>query len=64
MPRPPETAPAAAVLRGNPYSSLLSRMANLERQGRMLQLIAPDHLLGQGELAHMSATAESAVAAQ
>ncbi len=27
MPRPPGTAPAAAALRGNPYSSLLGRMA-------------------------------------
>ena len=30
MPRPPETAPAAAALRGNPYSSLLGRMATHE----------------------------------
>jgi N-succinyldiaminopimelate aminotransferase len=30
MPRPPETAPAAAVLRGNPYSSLLARIATHE----------------------------------
>jgi purine-binding chemotaxis protein CheW len=30
-------------------SSLLARMANLAKQGRMLQLIAPAHLLGQGE---------------
>lgn len=27
MPRPPATSPAAAALRGNPYSSLLGRMA-------------------------------------
>ncbi len=27
MPRPPDTSPAAAALRGNPYSSLLGRMA-------------------------------------
>lgn len=27
MPRPPETSPAAAALRGSPYSSLLGRMA-------------------------------------
>lgn len=27
MPRPPDAAPAAAALRGNPYSSLLDRMA-------------------------------------
>ena len=30
MPRPPETAPGAAALRGNPYSSLLARMATHE----------------------------------
>lgn len=34
-------------------STLLARMANLEMQKRMLQLIEPDHLLGDGDLAHM-----------
>lgn len=35
-------------------STLLARMANLEKQKRMLQLIDPSHLLAAGELAHMS----------
>ena len=35
-------------------STLLARMANLEKQKRMLQLIDPAHLLGAGELVHMS----------
>ncbi|HEX7613886.1 MAG TPA: pyridoxal phosphate-dependent aminotransferase [Thermoanaerobaculia bacterium] len=30
MPRPPATSPAAAALRGNPYSSLLGRMETFE----------------------------------
>jgi len=34
-------------------STLLARMANLEKQKRMLQLIEPDYLLGDGDLAHM-----------
>jgi purine-binding chemotaxis protein CheW len=35
-------------------STLLARMANLEKQKRMLQLIDPSHLLGEGELSEMA----------
>jgi purine-binding chemotaxis protein CheW len=35
-------------------ATLLARMANLEKQKRMLQLIDPTHLLGEGELSHMA----------
>jgi purine-binding chemotaxis protein CheW len=35
-------------------STLLARMANLEKQKRMLQLIDPAHLLGDGELASVA----------
>jgi purine-binding chemotaxis protein CheW len=38
-------------------STLLARMANLEKQKRMLQLIDPAHLLGDGELSNMAALA-------
>jgi purine-binding chemotaxis protein CheW len=38
-------------------ASLLARMANLEKQKRMLQLIDPAHLLGEGELSSMAALA-------
>jgi purine-binding chemotaxis protein CheW len=38
-------------------STLLARMANLEKQKRMLQLIDPAHLLGEGELSSMAAMA-------
>ncbi len=38
-------------------STLLARMANLEKQKRMLQLIDPTHLLGEGELASMATLA-------
>jgi purine-binding chemotaxis protein CheW len=35
-------------------STLLARMANLEKQKRMLQLIDPSHLLGDGELSSVA----------
>ncbi len=35
-------------------STLLARMANLEKQKRMLQLIDPSHLLGAGELSSLA----------
>jgi purine-binding chemotaxis protein CheW len=38
-------------------ATLLARMANLEKQKRMLQLIDPAHLLGEGELSSMAAMA-------
>jgi purine-binding chemotaxis protein CheW len=38
-------------------AKLLARMANLEKQKRMLQLIDPTHLLGDGELSSMAAMA-------
>jgi purine-binding chemotaxis protein CheW len=38
-------------------STLLARMANLEKQKRMLQLIDPTHLLGEGELSGMASLA-------
>lgn len=34
--------------------TLLARMANLEKQKRMLQLIDPDHLLSSGDLTSMN----------
>lgn len=44
-----ERAPALSA----EQATLLARMANLEKQGRMLQLIEPAHLLGEGELSHL-----------
>jgi purine-binding chemotaxis protein CheW len=41
----------------NEQATLLARMANLEKQKRMLQLIDPAHLLGEGELSSMAAMA-------
>jgi purine-binding chemotaxis protein CheW len=38
-------------------STLLARMANLEKQKRMLQLIDPDHLLADGDLSGMATLA-------
>jgi purine-binding chemotaxis protein CheW len=38
-------------------SLLLSRMANLEKQKRMVQLIDPPHLMGQKELVALAAVA-------
>jgi purine-binding chemotaxis protein CheW len=48
-----EPAPALST----EQATLLARMANLEKQGRMLQLIEPVHLLGDRELTSMSALA-------
>ena len=45
-----EPAPQLSV----EQSTLLARMANLEKQKRMLQLIDPDHLLAAGDLSHMA----------
>ena len=36
-------------------ATLLARMANLEKQKRMLQLLDPEHLLAAGELSSMAA---------
>lgn len=41
----------AAPKLSDEQSSLLSRMANLEKQKRMVQLIEPEHLLAGGDLA-------------
>jgi purine-binding chemotaxis protein CheW len=48
-----EPAPSLSV----EQSTLLARMANLEKQKRMLQLIDPAHLLGEGELSGMASLA-------
>ena len=40
-------------------SDLLSRMANLEKQKRMLQLLDPEHLLATDELASLNVVSES-----
>jgi purine-binding chemotaxis protein CheW len=39
-------------------SLLLARMANLEKQKRMVQLLDPRHLVAAGDLAHLAALAE------
>jgi purine-binding chemotaxis protein CheW len=38
-------------------SLLLSRMANLEKQKRMVQLLDPPYLIGKGELAALASVA-------
>jgi purine-binding chemotaxis protein CheW len=45
-----EPAPSLSV----EQSTLLARMANLEKQKRMLQLIDPSHLLADGELSNVA----------
>jgi purine-binding chemotaxis protein CheW len=46
-----ESAPRLSAEQG----SLLARMANLEQQKRMVQLIAPEHLMESAELADLAA---------
>jgi purine-binding chemotaxis protein CheW len=53
----PRTAIEPAPRLSAEQSTLLARMANLEKQKRMLQLIEPSHLLAEGELAGMTALA-------
>jgi purine-binding chemotaxis protein CheW len=50
----PRAAIEPAPRLSSEQSALLARMANLEKQKRMLQLIDPAHLLGDGELSHMA----------
>lgn len=53
----PRTAIESAPRLSAEQSTLLARMANLEKQKRMLQLIDPLHLLAEGELSGMTALA-------
>jgi purine-binding chemotaxis protein CheW len=50
----PRSAIEPAPMLSAEQSTLLARMANLEKQKRMLQLINPEYLLGASELANMS----------
>jgi len=49
-----EPAPQLSAEQGG----LLSRMANLEKQKRMVQLLDPAHLMGRQEIAELAAVAE------
>lgn len=51
----PRSAIEPAPRMSEAQSSLLARMANLEKQKRMLQLLAPEHLLGDADLSHVAA---------
>jgi purine-binding chemotaxis protein CheW len=53
----PRSAIEPAPRLSSEQSTLLARMANLEKQKRMLQLIDPSHLLASGDLAGMAALA-------
>jgi purine-binding chemotaxis protein CheW len=53
----PRTAIEPAPLLSCEQSLLLSRMANLEKQKRMVQLIDPPHLMGKQELVALAAVA-------
>lgn len=48
----PRSAIEPAPMLSTEQSTLLARMANLSKQNRMLQLIDPAHLLGEGELSY------------
>jgi purine-binding chemotaxis protein CheW len=53
----PKSAIEAAPQLSSEQSLLLSRMANLEKQKRMVQLIDPPHLMGKQELVALAAVA-------
>jgi purine-binding chemotaxis protein CheW len=53
----PRSAIEPAPQLSNEQSLLLSRMANLEKQKRMVQLIDPPHLMGKQELRALAAVA-------
>jgi purine-binding chemotaxis protein CheW len=53
----PKSAIEPAPQLSNEQSLLLSRMANLEKQKRMVQLLDPPHLMGKQELAALAAVA-------
>jgi purine-binding chemotaxis protein CheW len=53
--RIPKSAIEPAPQLSAEQSRLLSRMANLERQKRMIQLIDPPHLMAKRELAALAA---------
>jgi purine-binding chemotaxis protein CheW len=53
--RIPKAAIEPAPQLSNEQSLLLSRMANLEKQKRMVQLLDPPHLMGKKELAALAA---------
>lgn len=57
----PKQAIEVAPRLSDVQSKLLARMANLERQQRMLQLIDPAYLLDDDELLHMADMAELSV---
>ena len=50
----PRAAIEPAPRLSSEQSTLLARMANLEKQQRMLQLIEPDFLLQSGDVAQMA----------
>jgi purine-binding chemotaxis protein CheW len=54
----PKSAIEPAPQLSNEQSLLLSRMANLEKQKRMVQLLDPPHLMGKQELVALAAVAE------
>jgi len=53
----PKSAIEPAPQLSNEQSLLLSRMANLEKQKRMVQLLDPPHLMGKQELVALAAVA-------
>jgi purine-binding chemotaxis protein CheW len=53
----PKAAIEASPQLSAQQSQLLSRMANLEKQKRMVQLIDPPHLMAKKELAALAAVA-------
>jgi purine-binding chemotaxis protein CheW len=53
----PKSAIEPAPQLSNEQSLLLSRMANLEKQKRMVQLLDPPHLMGKKELVALAAVA-------
>ncbi len=53
----PKASIESAPQLSSEQSRLLSRMANLEKQKRMVQLIDPPHLMGQKELVALAAVA-------
>jgi purine-binding chemotaxis protein CheW len=52
--RIPKSAIEAAPRFSNEQGQLLARMANLEKQKRMVQLISPAHLVQGGELSELA----------
>jgi len=53
----PRSAIEPAPRLSSEQSTLLARMANLEKQKRMLQLLEPEHLLGSSEMSSLASLA-------